>query len=85
MDLDRDPEYEDIFNIYLNLLTKQNFQIFYTKTWWNIQRSENFHNLSFFNSSDLDFESKVSLFACLADILLDPWIRIILRIRFKEA
>ena len=32
MDLDRDPEYEDIFNIYLNLLTKQNFQIFYTKT-----------------------------------------------------
>ena len=51
-----DPGY--FFKIYWIFLTKQNFQIFcltffayfYAKTWWTIQQTGNFYNLSFFNS-----------------------------------
>ena len=32
------------------------FAYFYAKTWWIIQKSGNFYNLSFFNSSYLGFE-----------------------------
>ena len=76
MDLDPDPDPGYFFKIYWIFLTKQNFQIFcliffayfYAKTWWTIQKSGNFYNLSFFNSSDLGFESKI-FFCSLVGIL----------------
>ena len=34
------------------------FTYFYAKTWWTIQKSWTFYDLSFYNSSDLGFENK---------------------------
>ena len=95
MDPDPDPGY--FFKIYWIFLTKQNFEIFcliffayfYVKTWWTIQKSGNFYNLTFFNSSDLGFESKI-IFLCSFWLIFcpldpDPWIQIFLRIRIQEA
>ena len=51
-------------------------------SWWIIQKSRNFYNLSFFNSSDFGFKSKFFflsflLIFCILD--LDPWIRIFIQ------
>ena len=59
-----DPDPYNFFQIYWIFLTKncQNlclfFAYFYAKPWRTIQKSGNFKNLSFFNSSDLGLESK---------------------------
>ena len=53
--MDPDPDPGHLFKIYWIFWTKQNFQIccltffvyFYAKTWWTIQKSGNFYNLSF--------------------------------------
>ena len=45
------------------------FANFYAKTWWTIQKLGNFYNLSFFNSSDLGFDSRVNIVQILVDIL----------------
>ena len=55
MDPDPDPDPGYFFKIYWIFLTQQNFQTccliffayFYAKTWWTIQISGNFYNLSF--------------------------------------
>ena len=76
---DPDPGY--FFEIYWIFLTKQNlyifclifFAYFFAKTWWTIQKSGNYNNLSFFNSSDLGFES---YFFAVFGWYFPPWIRI---------
>ena len=76
--MDPDPDSGHFYKIYWIILTKNNFQIFcfisfeifYPKTWWTIQKWENFYNLSFFKSSDLGFRSKKGFFLqFLVDIL----------------
>ena len=60
---------------------------FYAKTWWTIQKSGNFY-LCYFNSSDLDFWSKIffcSFWFIFYPLDPDPWIYIFLRIRIQEA
>ena len=78
---DLDPGY--FFKIYWFFLTKQNFKIccliffayFFAYTLWTIQKSGNFLNLSFFNSSDLGFGSTNFFFAVFGWYFA-PWIRI---------
>ena len=89
-----DPDPGHLFKIYWIFLTKQNFQIccltffayFYAKTWWTIQKSGNFYNLSFYYLFwfwEKTFFCSFWLIFCLLDP--DPWIRIFVRIRFQES
>ena len=50
------------------------FANFYAKTWWTIQISRNFYNLSFLNSSDLGIQSKI--FSAVFRRYFSTWIRI---------
>ena len=51
------------------------FSLIFMLTWWGMQKSGNFYNLSFFSSSDLGFESKFFLLQCFGWYFA-PWIRI---------
>ena len=75
--------YKEVLRIQLILMR---IRILYLH-WKTIDQDPNPDNFSFFNSSDLGFESKKLFFAlfwffCLLDP--DPWIRIFLRIRIQE-
>ena len=74
---------------FTDFLTKQNFNIlayFYVKTLWIIQKSGNFYNLSFFNTSYFGFESK-KFFVAVFGWYFSPFVRIrvFLLIRIQEA
>ena len=65
-----DPDPGHFLKDLLNFLRKQTYQIFIFIYGWTIQKSGNFYNLSFFNSSDLGIKSKKVFFQFLVDILI---------------
>ena len=99
-EIDPDPDPDYFFKIYWIFLTKQNFQICFLICFayfydiiliildWIIQKSGKFYNLSFFNSTDFGFKSKLfslQFLLIFCPLGPDPWIRIFLRIRILKA
>ena len=57
------------------------FAYFYAKTWWTIQKSGNFYNLSFSIVHILVL--RVNIFFAVFGWYFAPWIRIFVRIRIR--